>query len=125
MPRCSSRLWKSPRGLSTAESVRGLKTSAGRVASGNNLKTESWTDPEQDLLYMVRKAQHLRHPPDPHGAIKPPRSRQGGLSHPVAITSGVALGGHLSLRFQNLVDLRQGFGEGFTERRFVLQQSGR
>ncbi len=38
------------------KSMRGLKTSVGRVASSNNLKIETWTDPTEDYLY-VRKAQ--------------------------------------------------------------------
>ena len=36
------------------KSMRGLKTSVGRVASRNNLKIESWTDETQEYLY-VRK----------------------------------------------------------------------
>lgn len=38
------------------KSMRGLKTSIGRIASGNNLKIDSWTDEAQDFLY-VRKSQ--------------------------------------------------------------------
>ena len=38
------------------KSMRGLKTSVGRITSGNNLKVESWTDVDQQYLY-VRKAQ--------------------------------------------------------------------
>jgi hypothetical protein len=36
------------------KSMRGLKTSVGRIASGNNLKVESWADPEQEYLYVRR-----------------------------------------------------------------------
>ena len=38
------------------KSMRGLKTSVGRVASRNSLKVESWTDEDEEYLY-VRKAQ--------------------------------------------------------------------
>lgn len=38
------------------KSIRGLKTSVGRIASSNDLKIESWTDPAGDYLY-ARKAQ--------------------------------------------------------------------
>ena len=37
------------------KTIRGLKTSVGRIASNNNLKIETWTDAEQGYLY-VRKA---------------------------------------------------------------------
>ena len=37
------------------KSLRGLKTSIGRIASSNNLKVESWSDANGDYLY-VRKA---------------------------------------------------------------------
>jgi hypothetical protein len=37
------------------KSLRGLKTSVGRVASSNDLKIETWSD-EDDVLY-VRRAQ--------------------------------------------------------------------
>lgn len=37
------------------KSMRGLKTSVGRVASRNALKVESWTDDNEEYLY-VRKA---------------------------------------------------------------------
>lgn len=37
------------------KSMRGLKTSVGRVASRNALKVESWTDDNDEYLY-VRKA---------------------------------------------------------------------
>ncbi|MDQ4044987.1 MAG: hypothetical protein M3173_06010 [Chloroflexota bacterium] len=37
------------------KSMRGLKTSVGRVASSNDLQIESWTDEAQEYLY-VRKA---------------------------------------------------------------------
>jgi hypothetical protein len=37
------------------KSVRGLKTSVGRLASTNKLKLESWSDEGQEYLY-VRKA---------------------------------------------------------------------
>ena len=37
------------------KTIRGLKTSVGRIASNNNLKIETWTDPEEAYLY-VRKA---------------------------------------------------------------------
>ncbi len=37
------------------KSMRGLKTSVGRVASSNNLKIESWSDEAEEYLY-VRKA---------------------------------------------------------------------
>jgi hypothetical protein len=36
------------------KSIRGLKTAVGRIAKGNNLKVESWTDDEQQFLF-VRK----------------------------------------------------------------------
>ena len=36
------------------KSMRGLKTSVGRVASSNNAKIETWTDPAEDFL-SVRK----------------------------------------------------------------------
>ncbi len=36
------------------KSMRGLKTSVGRIASGNNFKVESWTDSAEEHLY-VRK----------------------------------------------------------------------
>jgi len=36
------------------KSMRGLKTSVGRVASSNRLKVESWTDEEHQYLF-VRK----------------------------------------------------------------------
>ena len=36
------------------KSLRGLKTSVGRVATGNGLKVESWSDQAQEYLY-VRK----------------------------------------------------------------------
>ncbi len=38
----------------SGKSMRGLKTSVGRIASGNGLKVESWADPEQDYLYVRR-----------------------------------------------------------------------
>lgn len=38
----------------TGKSMRGLKTSVGRIASNNKLKVESWTDGAEDYLY-VRK----------------------------------------------------------------------
>jgi hypothetical protein len=38
------------------KSLRGLKTSVGRLASSNNLKLESWSNEAQEYLY-VRKAQ--------------------------------------------------------------------
>jgi hypothetical protein len=37
------------------KSLRGLKTSIGRIASNNNLKVETWSDAAGDFLY-VRKA---------------------------------------------------------------------
>lgn len=40
----------------SGKSMRGLKTTIGRIASNNDLKVESWADPEEDFLY-VRKAQ--------------------------------------------------------------------
>ena len=36
------------------KTIRGLKTSVGRIASNNNLKIETWTDAEEAYLY-VRK----------------------------------------------------------------------
>lgn len=38
----------------TDKSMRGLKTSVGRVASSNDLKIETWTDPEEDFLYLSK-----------------------------------------------------------------------
>lgn len=37
------------------KTIRGLKTSVGRIASNNDLKIETWTDAEEAYLY-VRKA---------------------------------------------------------------------
>ena len=37
------------------KSIRGLKTSVGRIASSNGFKVESWTDAAEEYLY-VRKA---------------------------------------------------------------------
>lgn len=37
------------------KSLRGLKTSVGRLASSNKLKLESWSDEDQTYLY-VRKS---------------------------------------------------------------------
>ena len=37
------------------KSLRGLKTSVGRVTSNAGIKVESWTDPDQTALY-VKKA---------------------------------------------------------------------
>lgn len=37
------------------KSMRGLKTSVGRIASHNDLKIASWTDEAQEYLYL-RKA---------------------------------------------------------------------
>ncbi len=37
------------------KSLRGLKTSVGRIASNNKLKLETWTDEAEQYLY-VRKA---------------------------------------------------------------------
>jgi hypothetical protein len=34
------------------KSLRGLTTSVGRIASGNNLKVESWTDEARNHLYV-------------------------------------------------------------------------
>lgn len=36
------------------KSMRGLKTSVGRVASRNKLKIESWTDEREESLYVRR-----------------------------------------------------------------------
>ena len=36
------------------KSLRGLKTSIGRIASSNNLKVESWSDATGDYLYVRR-----------------------------------------------------------------------
>lgn len=36
------------------KSIRGLKTSVGRIASNNNLKLSSWTDPEETALYVKK-----------------------------------------------------------------------
>ena len=36
------------------KTIRGLKTSVGRIASNNNLKVESWTDQEETALYVKK-----------------------------------------------------------------------
>jgi hypothetical protein len=36
----------------SGKSIRGLKTSVGRIVSSNNLKIESWSDAAGDFLYV-------------------------------------------------------------------------
>jgi hypothetical protein len=38
------------------KSIRGLKTSVGRIASNNNLKLTSWSDPDETALYVKKES---------------------------------------------------------------------